>query len=212
MHISEGVLSAPVLLGGAALTLGGLVKGLRDIRPDDIPRAALLAAAFFTASLIHIPILGAGFVSAHLVLNGLLGLLLGWAAFPVIFLGLLLQGVLFQFGGLTTLGINTFNMAGPAALLGWATRGALAGGGWRTASACGLVCGGGAIILSGLLVALSLKLTGEEFLIAAGAVLAGHLPVAVLEAVVTMFCVQFLRQVRPELLRRPALGRAPAQP
>ena len=40
MHISEGVLSAPVLLGGAALTLGGLAKGLREIKADDLPKAA----------------------------------------------------------------------------------------------------------------------------------------------------------------------------
>ena len=40
--------------------------------------AGLLGAAFFVASLIHVPI---GFSSAHLILNGLLGVVLGWAAF-----------------------------------------------------------------------------------------------------------------------------------
>lgn len=51
-----------------------------------------------------------GFSSAHLILNGLLGVVLGWAAFPVIFVALLLQAVLFQFGGFTVLGVNTATM------------------------------------------------------------------------------------------------------
>jgi len=69
---------------------------------------------FFVASLIHIPI---GPSSAHLVLNGLVGVLLGWAAFPSIFVGLVLQALVFQFGGLTTLGVNTFAMAMPGVVV-----------------------------------------------------------------------------------------------
>ena len=46
----------------------------------------------------------------HLILNGLLGMLLGWAAFPSIFVALMLQAILFQYGGITVLGVNTFNM------------------------------------------------------------------------------------------------------
>jgi cobalt/nickel transport system permease protein len=197
MHISEGVLSGPVLAGGAVLTLGGLAKGLRELR--DLPRAALLAAVFFTASLIHVPI---GPFSAHLILNGLLGLVLGWAAFPVIFVGLLLQGILFQYGGLTVLGVNTFNLAGPATILGLAGRSALARFGWRMAPFCGLAAGGGAVLASGLLAALSLSLSGGEFAAAAAAFGLAHLPVAALEALVTLCAVQFLRQVRPGLLGR----------
>jgi len=206
MHISEGVLSGPVLAAGAILALGGLARGLKELQADDLPRAALLAAVFFTASLIRVPI---GPASAHLLLNGLLGLLLGWAAFPVIFVGLLLQGVLFQYGGLTVLGVNTFNMAGPAAVLGLAGRAALARFGWRAAPACGLLAGGGAIMLSGLLMALSLVLSGREneFAAAAAALGLAHLPVAAIEALVTLFAVQFLRQVRPALLGRPGGAR-----
>jgi cobalt/nickel transport system permease protein len=200
MHISEGVLSGPVLAGGTVLALGGLARGLRELTADDLPRAALLAAVFFTASLIHINI---GPFSAHLLLSGLLGLILGWAAFPVIFVGLLLQGLLFQYGGLTVLGVNTFNLAGPAAALGLAGRAILARFGWRAAPACGLLAGGGAVSASGLLAALSLGLSGREFAVAAAAFGLAHLPVAVLEALVTLFAVQFLRQVRPGLLGRP---------
>ena len=114
MHISEGVLSTPVLLSGAALTVVGTAIGLKKMDYDRIPQVAVLSAAFFVASLIHVPI---GPSSVHLILNGLLGLLLGWAAFPAILVGLALQALLFQYGGLIVLGVNTFNMAMPAVVL-----------------------------------------------------------------------------------------------
>ena len=113
MHISEGVLSAPVLVTGAILSAAGVAIGLRKMSYDKIPQVAVLSSAFFVASLIHVPI---GPSSAHLVLNGLLGILLGWMAFPSILVALALQALLFQFGGFTVLGINTCIMAVPAML------------------------------------------------------------------------------------------------
>jgi ABC-type Co2+ transport system permease subunit len=97
MHISEGVLSAPVLVGGAALTVAGLGVALKKLRNEDIPKVGFLSAGFFVAGLIHVPI---GFASVHLVLNGLVGIILGWLSFPAIFVGLLLQSIMFQYGGL----------------------------------------------------------------------------------------------------------------
>jgi len=114
MHISEGVLSAPILISGGILTSAGVYMGLKKLSNIQIPLVALISAAFFVASLIHIPL---GPTSVHLILNGLAGILLGWAAFPALLIGLFLQGILFQFGGLTTLGINTFNMAFPAIMV-----------------------------------------------------------------------------------------------
>ena len=111
MHISEGVLSGPVLVSGMALAAGGIAVGLKKLNYDRIPQAAILSASFFVASLIHVPI---GPSSVHLILNGIVGLLLGWGAFPAILVALVLQALLFQFGGITTLGVNTVAMALPA--------------------------------------------------------------------------------------------------
>ena len=86
MHISEGVLSAPVLLSGAALTAAGTAIGLKNLDYDHIAQVGILSATFFVASLIHVPI---GPSSVHLLINGIVGLLLGWAAFPAILVGLL---------------------------------------------------------------------------------------------------------------------------
>ena len=91
MHIAEGVLSAPVLITGAVVAAAGVAYGLKKIPANHFMLAGLLGAAFFVASLIHVPI---GFSSAHLILNGLLGVVLGWAAFPVIFRGFTLTSCL----------------------------------------------------------------------------------------------------------------------
>jgi len=205
MHISEGVLSAPVLIGGAALVLGGLAKGLKSIGEDEIPKAAVLAAVFFVASLIHVNI-GPG--SVHLILSGLIGLFLGWAAFPVIFAGLLLQGILFQFGGLTVLGVNTFNMAFPAMLLALLLRKAVASPNKSVAFGAAFICGGGSILLSSLLVAASLYLTGREFKFVALEILAANLPIMVIEGLMCALVAAFLTKVRPGLLAGQTIGAA----
>lgn len=197
MHISEGILSAPVLVTGAALTAAGVAVGLRKMDYERIPQVAVLTSAFFIASLIHVPI---GPSSVHLVLNGLLGLLLGWAAFPAILVGLGLQGLLFQFGGVTTLGINTFNMAMPAIvcyyLFGRGIARKRAGAAMGFAFACGFF----SILLSSFLVAFSLIFTGESFVGAATVLVVAHAPVMVIEGVISAFCLAFLHRVRPELL------------
>lgn len=198
MHISEGVLSAPVLAAGALFTIGGVAKGLKDLDYEDIPMAGLLAAAFFVASLVHVPV---GPSAAHLVLNGLCGLLLGWVAFPVILVGLTLQAVLFQFGGLTGLGVNTFNMACPGLLAWLVFRRLIDSRNPVLRGVAEFTAGAGAILLSGVLVAASLMFTGESFHTQAILVIVAHVPVMIIEGIVTVFIVEFIRKVRPEMLR-----------
>ena len=198
MHIAEGVLAPSVLALGGALSLAGCVLRLRRLDENRIIPVALLSAAFFTASLVHVPI---GPVSAHLILNGLLGLLLGWAAFPAIAVALMLQALLFQYGGLTTLGVNAWNMALPAILAGYLARPWLSTSGWPrflAAFCCGALGVAGAAILT----ALSLNFSDEGFLTAAKILLLAHVPVALVEGLVTASAVSFLAQVRPEMLRQ----------
>ena len=198
MHISEGILSPTVLIAGAALTAAGVAVGLRKLENEEIPSMGILSAGFFVASLVHVPV---GPASVHLVLNGLLGLVLGWKAFPAILVGLGLQALLFQYGGLTSLGVNTVNMALPAVtcyyLFGWGVRRSAKG---ALFIACAFACGAGAILISGVMVGFSLYLTGEAFLPAAKLVVAAHLPVMVIEGVLTAACALFLKRVKPELL------------
>lgn len=196
MHISEGVLSAPVLLTGAVLSLGGLILGLRKIKNEDIPKVAVLSSAFFVASLIHIPI---GPSSAHLVLNGLVGLLLGWAAFPSIFVALVLQAILFQFGGLTTLGVNTFAMAMPAVMSFYALRNMLKKG-KNIAFLGGFLGGALSLLIAAVFISIALIETEKSFMAVAGTLLVMHIPIALTEGIITGFVVLYLKKVKPEVL------------
>jgi cobalt/nickel transport system permease protein len=197
MHISEGVLAAPVLLSGAVLAAAGTAVGLKKLKYDSAPRAAILASAFFLASLIHVPV---GPSSVHLVLNGLLGVILGWAAFPAILIALALQAVLFQYGGLTSLGVNVFNMALPAVAAYYLFGAWIKSDRVRLSWTACFLAGAGAVLASGTLMGLSLFLSGESFLTAAKVIVAAHLPVMLIEGLVTAVCVQFLKKVRPEVL------------
>ncbi len=46
MHISEGVLSAPVLGAGAVLTFAGLAIGLKRMDYEKLPEVAVLSSVF----------------------------------------------------------------------------------------------------------------------------------------------------------------------
>ena len=120
MHIPDGIVPAQICAAGygltGLLTWYSLRKIDRETQGDpaaSIPKAALLTAAFFVASSIYIPIPPS---SVHLLLNGLLGVVLGYFAFPAILIGLFFQALIVGHGGLTTLGVNAAMMGLPALL------------------------------------------------------------------------------------------------
>lgn len=202
MHISEGILSGPVLLSGAALAATGTAIGLKKLDYEKIAKVGMLSAAFFVASLIHVPI---GPSNAHLILNGLVGLLLGWSAFPAILVALTLQGAFFQFGGITTLGVNTVIMALPA-VIAYLIFGRFLHAKHSTAAAAAFGAGALAVLLAGLSVGLALIFTEENFLKVAALIIAAHGPVMVIEGIITAVCVGFLKRVKPDLLPGSGLG------
>lgn len=191
-HIPDGVAAVPVLVAGAGLSLGGMALGLRRLTPERLPKAAMLSALFFVASLVHFPV---GISSVHLLMGGLAGILLGWAAFPAIAVGLVLQAALFGFGGLVVLGVNLANIALPAVLAGLLGRRLLG----RPALA-GAVAAGGAVIGTAAMVALSLALSGREFLVAGQALAMTYVPLMAVEAVATAAMVGLLAKVKPDAL------------
>lgn len=196
MHISEGVLSGPVLIAGAAVALAGTALGLKKLELDRVAQVGMLSAAFFVASLIHVPV---GPSSVHLIMNGIVGLLLGWAAFPAILTALLLQAMMFQYGGITTLGVNTAIMALPAVVC-YHLCGPLILKKPPLGVTAAFACGAGSVCLGALVAGASLMFTEGSFLEVAGLIVTAHLPVMIIEGVVTVFCVAFLKKVKPEML------------
>ncbi|KAA5602166.1 cobalt transporter CbiM [Blastochloris sulfoviridis] len=201
MHIVDGALSMPVVVAGTALAVVGIGIGLKRMPTDKIPAAGVLSATFFVASLVHVPI---GPSSVHLILNGLAGLVLGWAAFPALFVGLLLQAVFFGFGGITVLGVNTLNIALPAVIVYYLCRPGIVSGSPAVAAVWGALGGALAIMLTTLAVGIALAASGDEFIPAAKLVFFAHIPVMAIEAALTGAAVLLARRVKPELFASPA--------
>lgn len=198
MHIVDGALSGEVLAIGAALAAAGVGLGLKKMDYDHLPQVGVLSAAFFVASYIHLPL---GFSSVHLILNGLIGLALGWAAFPALLVALILQAVFFGFGGFLVLGVNTLNIALPAVIMFYLCRRGITSPVPRNAMIWGFIGGAGAVALTTLFVAASLALSGEAFWLAAKLTLIAHIPVMLVEGFVTGAAVLLLRKVKPEFLQ-----------
>ncbi len=199
MHISEGVLSGQVMAAGGVIAIAGTSIGLKNIDYDKIVNVAILASAFFVASLIHVNV---GPSSVHLILNGIVGLLLGWAAFPAILVALLLQAVFFQFGGLTPLGVNTVIMAMPAIFVYYIFSPFI----WKSYKItfiASFFAGAFAILFSSLLLGSALYFTEKNFLEVTLLIISANLPIIIIEGIVTGFCVSFFKKVYPEILPKP---------
>jgi len=196
MHISEGVLSAPVLTAGAAVSFAGTAIGLKKLDYDHIMSVAILGSAFFVASLVHVP---SAVGSVHLLLGGLMGLILGWSAFPAILATLFLQYIFFQYGGLLVLGTNCTVIAGPAVICGLIFRPFILEKGKAQLFAA-FSAGFFSMGFSAIIMAASLWLSNQNFLKAAMILLITHLPVMVIEGIVTLFVVRFISRVQPDIL------------
>lgn len=197
MHISDGVLPLPVTIGGYLASGALVVWSARRTSSEELPKLAVVTAAFFVASLIHIPF---GPTSVHLLIPGLTGALLGPAAFLSIGLGLILQSLLFQFGGLTALGANALMMGLPAMACGWIFQ-TFKGTHRPRQMVIGGCAGGGGTAMAAMVLALLLASGGEDFFGVAQIALIAHLPVILIEAVISAFTIGFLARVKPELLQ-----------
>jgi len=210
MHIPDGILPVHVTAAGYAVTAATTWHSIHKINRkenprQDIPKASLLTAAFFVVSLIHIPIPP---TSVHLVLNGLLGALLGYYSFPAILIGLFFQAVMFGHGGLTTLGVNVTIMGLPAIISSNIFRQRKLGNkvSRRKSGAFGFLSG---TVATGLSVAMLvvILLTNMPADLNAGTERAAiftlataHLPLIFVEGTITALIVIFLWRVKPALL------------
>jgi cobalt/nickel transport system permease protein len=195
MQIVDGALSDSVVIGGAVLAVAGIAYGLKRMDLDRIPQIGMLSATFFIASLIHVPV---GPSSLHLILNGLIGLALGWTAFPALFIALLLQAAFFGYGGLIVLGVNTVNIALPAVTMGLLLRQLILNSPPKRAAIWGGIAGAGSIALTAVMVGASLALSGDAFIPAAKVALLSHIPVLIVESLVTAATVFLLVRVKPD--------------
>jgi cobalt/nickel transport system permease protein len=114
MHIPDGFLSPPVwgTFDVLAIPAVGLVarNAQRTMEDRNLPLLGVMGAFVFAAQMINFPV-GPG-TSGHLVGGTLLAILLGPAAATMVMTAIIaIQALVFQDGGIVTLGANVFNMA-----------------------------------------------------------------------------------------------------
>ena len=196
VHISDGFLSWEWLAGGWVGLAVLLFIAMRKVREEEIPRIGVLTAAFFVSSSIHLKVL---VTSVHLILNGLVGVVLGRRAPLAITVGITLQYYLVSHGGKTTIGINACIVSVPALVAGAVypmlrrlgvppfVRGVLLGGGAVA----------GAVALNFLVLLFGGK---EDWQTLAKLVLLAHVPIVVIEGLMLGVVVSYLEKVKPEML------------
>lgn len=211
MHMSDALLSPAT--GGAmlAVTIGVTAWSIKKIRenpePEEktVPLMGVMGAFVFAAQMINFSIPGTG-SSGHLGGGLLLAVLLGPAAgFLTMASVLLIQALFFGDGGLLAYGANLFNMgfltcfaAYPLVYQKIAARGTAkaANAGIFLAAVVGLQLGAFAVVgetvLSGR--------TELPFGTFAFFMQPIHLAIGVVEGLVTVAIVSFVRQSRPEML------------
>ena len=114
MHIRDGILSPEVCVVTGLISLAAVGYSLRKLRIDledrAVPLTGMLAAVVFAGQMVNFPLIGLP-VSGHLLGGVLASVILGpWAGCLAITLVLMVQAVLFNDGGLLSLGANVLNM------------------------------------------------------------------------------------------------------
>ncbi len=212
MHVPDGFLPAAVLAGGYVVTVGVTALALRKINQEEdpraaIPKAALMTAAFFIASTIRFPAPPPA-TSIHLILCGLMGVVLGWYAYPAILVGLILQFLVFGHGGITSLGVNATIMGVPALIAHaiFQTVRRRKDVGVRPLQVAAFIAGFVGVALAVLAfytlmigsIPSAMDVAQEQAAITALSI--WHLPIALIEGVITALLVGYLMRVRPEIL------------
>src|SRR5512140_1739657 len=122
LHIPDGFLSFFVSLvcwGITALVLAiAISRTNKSLGERQIPLMGIMAAFIFAAQMINFPV--AGGTSGHLLGGALAAITLGpWAGMLVMTAVIMVQGLLFQDGGLLVMGANILNMGLVTVVVGY---------------------------------------------------------------------------------------------
>jgi cobalt/nickel transport system permease protein len=208
LHIPDGFLSAPV--SGAtwvvaiALVAMALSRVQAEYQERAVPLMGVCAAFIFAAQMISFPIPGG--TSGHLLGGTLAGALLGpWAGTLVMVVVFIVQGTLFQDGGLTVLGANVFNMGLMGTFGGYylyrMLRQMFGFNSWKGTAIALAVSAWVSVVVAAVVCAFQLALSGTVPLpVALTAMLTWHVLIGIGEAIITVLAVGYVWRVRPDLL------------
>ena len=206
MHIPDSFIPIPQAAVYWLIALVFIALALRWVRhemsEEKVPLVAVLAAGVFALQAFNIPVMMG--TSGHLLGAALVAIVLGspYAAVFVLSLVLIVQGVLFGDGGLTTMGANIVNMGVIGGFVGYygyhwlfrLTKNMYA----SAAAAAWLAC-----VVPALAAALELTLAGT-FPLVPGLIGMGvyHAVIGIVEAVITAVVLSLIASARPDILDR----------
>jgi cobalt/nickel transport system permease protein len=205
MHLPDGFLDLQTCLVTAGLSAAALKVSYRAAvsRSGDraVPLLGTMGAFIFAAQMLNFPV-GFG-ASGHLLGSTLAVVCLGVApAIWVMASVLVLQCLVFQDGGLTTLGANVLNMAVIGTLVSALILRLGRSRGTRLPSTPAIAAAAWASVVAGSLAcALELALSGHVSVLGAVTLLGGiHAVIGLGEALITCAVLGFLKRSRPDLL------------
>ena len=204
MHIPDAFL--PIWQGAIywIIALVFIALALRwartEMSEEKIPLIAVLAAGIFALQSFNLPVsMG---TSGHLVGGALAAIILGspFAAVFILTLVLIVQGVLFGDGGITTMGANIINMGVIGGFVGfYSFKGLMAA--TRNVNIAGFVAAWLACLIPALACAVEMFFGGtfplNEGLIAMGVY---HALIGIIEGFVTVVAIRLIVAARPDIV------------
>lgn len=196
MHIADGVLGFEATAVVSVISVIALIKAIKELKNEDISITAVCSAMFFIASFIHIPF---GVTQIHLILLGVIGILISWSSFVAIFVALLLQALLLGYGGISSLGVNLFIMAMPSVIVYYLYNLQIVKK--LSDKIRFFLVGFLGTFFATLFLTLILYFSKQEYDYAAFSIFTINIITMVIEAIVSMFLLLFIKKVYPKILK-----------
>jgi cobalt/nickel transport system permease protein len=205
MHIPDSFIPLTQALVYWAIALVFIALSLRwardEMNEEKIPLVAVLAAGIFALQSFNLPV-GMG-TSGHLVGGALAAIVLGspFAAVFILTLVLIVQGVLFGDGGITTMGVNILNMGVIGGFVGFYTFWGLMAA-TKSLSVSAFTAAWLACVVPALAGAVEMAFAGT-FPLRAGLIAMGlyHAIIGIIEGFVTVVAIRLIMTARPDIVK-----------
>lgn len=172
----------------------------KELTEEKIPLVAVLAAAIFAIQAFNLPV-GMG-TSGHLVGGALAAIVLGspYGAVFILTIVLIIQGVIFGDGGITTMGANIINMGVIGGFVGYYSFVSLKPLIKNTYASAGIAAWL-ACFIPALACAVEMAIAGT-FPLVPGLAAMGlyHAAIGIIEGIITAIAIYLIMSARPDLL------------
>ncbi|MFC1541805.1 energy-coupling factor ABC transporter permease [Candidatus Latescibacterota bacterium] len=205
MHIPSGFLEPHVWVSMTGISAAGVGYALK--KSDDFvderktPVMGVMAAFIFAAQMVNFPVLSG--TSGHLMGAALATAILGmWPAIVVMTSVVLVQALLFQDGGLDTLGANVFNMCILGCILSGLITTAGAKIGKKAFYPSVALASWISVVSASAVCAVQLSLSGTSPIqVVLPAMVAVHAVIGAFEAFITIVSIKFILSVNHKIIQ-----------